>query len=79
MQTVYRIYWLLLPGGSSAVRIYTKQQYTELHSNTENTIRNIQNNKNTREIQFAHDKSYFNLSEINERRICLDSNWELQD
>jgi hypothetical protein len=36
----------LSPGGSSTSHIYTKQ-----HNNTENTVRNIENNKNTTEIQ----------------------------
>ena len=41
----------LSPGGSSTSHIYTKQQYTKQHNNTENTVRNIENNKNTTEIQ----------------------------
>ena len=56
---------VLSPGGSSTVHIYTKQQYREQHNNTENTVRNIQNYKNTRDIQYTHDKIYFNSSKIN--------------
>jgi uncharacterized protein YceK len=37
----------LSPCGSSTVHIYAKQQYREQHSNTENTVRNTQNDKNT--------------------------------
>ena len=42
----------LSPGGSSTVPSYTKQQYTEQHNNTINTLRNIQNNKNATEIYY---------------------------
>jgi hypothetical protein len=68
----YMIYSLpaigLWPGGSSRVHIYTKQQYTEQHNNTENTVRNIY--KNTTDIQYTHDKGCFDLGKINQKRIC---------
>ena len=54
--------------------MYTNRQYTEQHSNTENTVRNIQNNKNTTEVQHTHDKSYFNLRKINQKWICFTEN-----
>jgi hypothetical protein len=58
----------LSPGGSSTANNYTKQQYTEQHNNTENTVRDTQNNKNTTHIQHTHDKSYFNVRKINQKR-----------
>ena len=53
----------LSPDGSSTVHIYTKQQYTEQHNNIENTLRKIQNNKNTTEIQYTHDKIVTQMTE----------------
>jgi hypothetical protein len=64
----------LSPGGSSTVHIYTEQQYTEQRNNTESTTQNMQNNKNTTEIQYTHDKSYLNLSKINQKQICPTQN-----
>jgi hypothetical protein len=63
----------LSTGCRSTVHIYT-QQYTEQHNNTENTIRNIENNRNTTDIQYTHDKSYFNLSKTNQKLICPTQN-----
>jgi hypothetical protein len=63
----------LSPGGSSTVHIHTKQ-YTENHNNTEETVRNIKGDKNTTEIQSTPVKSYFNLSKMYQKRICLTQN-----
>jgi hypothetical protein len=63
----------LLLGCHKVARIYTKQ-YTEQHNNTENTVRNIENNKNTTDTKYTHDKSYVNLSKTNQKRICPTQN-----
>jgi hypothetical protein len=46
-------------------------QYTFTQNNT---VQNIKNNKNTTDIQCRHDKSYFNLSKIYQKRICAAQN-----
>jgi hypothetical protein len=64
----------LSPGDSSTVHIYAKQQTTQNNTIIQKTIWNIQNNKNTTEIRYTHDKSYFNLIKIKQKQICPTQN-----